>query len=111
MLAGGIGRKIFYRLKLPFLEDRRMRKLTTILLVLLALSGTLYADTAAFPKYDSVFTITVPEDMNVKVDSDAMVLRTKEPKDLASFVFIELSSSEAHDSESARKFVETIRRT
>jgi hypothetical protein len=82
-----------------------MRKLTTILPVLLALSGTLYADTAAFPKYDSVFTITVPEDMNVKVDSDAMVLRTKEPKDLASFVFIELSSSEAHDSESAKKFV------
>ncbi len=83
-----------------------MRKLTTILLVLLALSATLSADTAAFPKYDSVFTITVPEDMTVKVDSDAMVLRTKDPKDLASFVFIELSPGEAHDRESAGKFVE-----
>jgi hypothetical protein len=83
-----------------------MRKLTTILLVLLALGATLSADTAAFPKYDSVFTIAVPEDMNAKVDSDAMVLRTKDPKDLASFVFIELSPGEAHDRESAGKFVE-----
>ena len=82
-----------------------MRKLTIIHLVLLALSATLYADTAAFPKYDSVFTIMVPEDMTVKVDSDAMVLRTRDENDLASFVFLELSPNEAHDSESARKFV------
>jgi RNase P/RNase MRP subunit p29 len=82
-----------------------MRKLAAILLVFLALGAPLSADTAAFPKYDSVFTITVPEDMTVKVDSDAMVLRMRDTKDLASFVFIELSSSEAHDSESARKFV------
>ena len=83
-----------------------MRKLSIIPLVLLALSATLYADTAAFPKYDSAFTITVPEDMTVKVDSDAMVLRTRDENKIASFVFLELSPNEAHDNESARKFVE-----
>ena len=83
-----------------------MRKLTIIHLVLLALGTTLYADTAAFPKYDSVFTVTVPEDMTVKVDSDAMVLRTRDENKIASFVFLELSPNEARDNESARKFVE-----
>src|SRR5438874_1484413 len=83
-----------------------MKKLATLLLALLGLSSpSLYADTAAFPKYDSAFTITVPEDMTVKVDSDAMVLRTRDENDIASFVFLELSPNEAHDSESARKFV------
>lgn len=75
-------------------------------LVFMALAATLFADTAAFPKYDSVFTITIPNDMEVKLDSDSMVLRTKDQDDPATFVFRELSPSEAHDNDSARKFLE-----
>lgn len=83
-----------------------MKKLSAVL-VLLALNATLHADTAAFPKYDSVFTIKVPEDMNVTVDPDAMVLRTKDENDLASFVFLELPAAKAHDTASASQYLES----
>jgi hypothetical protein len=83
-----------------------MTKLTALFLVLLAPAAALFADTAAFPKYDSVFTVTVPSDMNAKVESDSMVLRTKDQSDPATFVFLELTPSQAHDSDSARKFLQ-----
>lgn len=83
-----------------------MRKLTTILLVLLALRATLDADTAAFPKYDSVFTVTVPENWKATFESDAMFLRSSDPKDFAYFVFHELPSSQVHDNDSAGKYLE-----
>ncbi|MEY2496824.1 MAG: hypothetical protein QOD12_380 [Verrucomicrobiota bacterium] len=83
-----------------------MRKLNTILLVVLALSATLYADTAAFPKHDSVFTVTVPENWKATFESDAMFLRSSDPKDFGYFAFHELPSSQVHDNDSARKYLE-----
>jgi hypothetical protein len=83
-----------------------MTKPTAVFCLLLALAATLHADTAAFPQYDSVFTISVPDDMNAKVDSDSLVLRTKDKNDPATFIFLELAPNEARDAESARKFVE-----
>ncbi len=63
------------------------------------------SETAAFPKYESVFTVTVPEDFRVELKNNEMWIKPKDADDIASFVFRELPASDVHDSDSARSYL------
>ena len=80
--------------------------LATAFVVSSAFAVSASAETAAFPKPDPVFTLTVPNDCNVEFKDNEMWIKAQGADEIAYFMFRELPQAEVYDRDSAVKFLE-----